>query len=115
MTAVGPITVRVSEGAPSSGDRPATSGVYRNKASVEAMPETYNGCATLYELFNKAVEEHADNRWVWASVGRVWVGWDASAVEQHGSTLRAVWGMAGGGWVLHKLFNEAAEEHAERM
>lgn len=62
MTAVGPITVRISDPREGSEDKPGVSGVYRNKASAEALPETYNGCATLYELFNKAVEEHENNR-----------------------------------------------------
>ncbi|KAL4444107.1 hypothetical protein ABPG75_011844 [Micractinium tetrahymenae] len=62
MTAVGPITVRISEPRAGSEGQPGVSGIYRNKASAEALPETYNGCATLYELFNKAVEEHGDNR-----------------------------------------------------
>lgn len=63
-TPVGPITVQVAPGRPAGADdsQPATSGVYRNKAAAAALPETYNGCATLFELFNKAVEEHGDNR-----------------------------------------------------
>ncbi|PSC75938.1 acetyl-synthetase [Micractinium conductrix] len=44
------------------GGSPSVSGTYRNCASVDALPTTYNGCATLYELFNKAVDEHGDNR-----------------------------------------------------
>lgn len=64
MTAVGPITIKVAEGKPGvEGGQPAVSGTYRNKAAAEGLPETYNGCATLYELFNKAVEEHGGNRW----------------------------------------------------
>lgn len=62
MTAVGPITVRISDPVAGGESQPGVSGIYRNKASAEALPETYNGCATLYELFNKAVEEHGDNR-----------------------------------------------------
>lgn len=62
MTSVGPITVRISEPRAGSEGQLGVSGIYRNKASAEALPETYNGCATLYELFNKAVEEHGDNR-----------------------------------------------------
>ena len=61
LRSIGPVTVEVAPGKPAS-DRPSVSGVYRNKAAAEALPETYNGCATLYEIFNKAVEEHGDNR-----------------------------------------------------
>ena len=57
---LGLITVKVST-APIGGS-PSVSGTYRNCASVDALPTTYNGCATLYELFNKAVDEHGDNR-----------------------------------------------------
>ena len=43
---------------------PAPTRLPRVQASAGGLPETYNGCATLYELFNKAVEEHGENRWV---------------------------------------------------
>lgn len=70
MTSVGPITIRVSEPCAATDSQPSVSGVYRNKAAAEELPETYNGCATLYELFNKAVEEHGDNRCLgWRPVG----------------------------------------------
>lgn len=38
------------------------SATYRNVAAADELPTTLNGCATLYELFNKAVEEHGDNK-----------------------------------------------------
>jgi long-chain acyl-CoA synthetase len=62
MTAVGPLTVRLSEPTPATDSHPSRSGIYRNKASAEELPTTYNGCSTLYELFNKSVEEHPNNK-----------------------------------------------------
>jgi hypothetical protein len=60
----GPITVEVAPPppAPAEGGGPSVSATFRNRASVEELPTTYEGCSTLFELFNKAVEEHADNR-----------------------------------------------------
>lgn len=62
MTAIGSITVQVAPAKPAAEGQPAVSGVYRNKASAEALPETYSGCSTLYELFNKSVELYGGNR-----------------------------------------------------
>ncbi|KAI7842469.1 hypothetical protein COHA_003823 [Chlorella ohadii] len=62
MTAVGPLTVRLSEPTPATEGHPSRSGIYRNKASAEELPTTYNGCSTLYELFNKSVEENPTNK-----------------------------------------------------
>lgn len=72
MTSVGPITVRLGEGKAAGGeDRPSCSAVYRNVAAKDggALPDTFNGCGTLYELFEKAVAEHGSNRQVFAGPG----------------------------------------------
>lgn len=58
--------------------KPSVSGIYRNKAAVEALPETYNGCGTLYELFNKTVEICGSNRRVREVLGEVG-GWRGGA------------------------------------
>lgn len=63
VTAIGQVAVRVSEPRDAVGEeQPAVSGVYRNKAAVDGLPETYSECATLYELFNKSVELYPTNR-----------------------------------------------------
>jgi hypothetical protein len=62
MKSIGPITVQVEPPKPASDGSPSYSGVYRNKAAVDGLPETTNGCATLFELFNKSVEDYGDNR-----------------------------------------------------
>lgn len=69
MTSVGPITVRLGEGKPAGGEEsPSCSAVYRNSAAQDgALPDTANGCTTLYELFDRAVQEHGDNRSVFAA------------------------------------------------
>jgi hypothetical protein len=67
VTAIGQVAVRVSEPRDAVGEeQPAVSGVYRNKAAVDGLPETYSECATLYELFNKSVELYPTNRHVLA-------------------------------------------------
>lgn len=97
MTAVGPVTVRVSEGraaAGGEGGQPSVSGTYRHQAAMDGLLDSCNGCATLYELFNKAVQEHGGNRWVLAANGRWWwegqSGWGTGAAAgQAGGCARA--------------------------
>ena len=60
--AIGPVTVEVAPGRPEEGGRPGVSPTYRNKSSVDGLPTTFNGCATLYELFNNTVEQYGENR-----------------------------------------------------
>jgi hypothetical protein len=70
MTSVGPITVQVAPAKAAEDGKPSVSGIYRNKAAVEALTETFNGCGTLYELFNKTVEHCSSNRCLgWRPVG----------------------------------------------
>jgi hypothetical protein len=64
MKSVGPITVEVAPGQPQRGDQPAVSATYRNVAAAEALPATFDGAATLYELFRKSVELYGDNKCV---------------------------------------------------
>ena len=59
---IGPVTVEVAPGRPEEGGRPGVSPTYRNKAAADELPTTFNGCATLYELFNKTVEQYGENR-----------------------------------------------------
>ena len=60
---IGPITLEVAP-APAAGEGPSHSGTYRNIAAAEGLPDTFLGCATLYELFNKSVEQYGSNRCV---------------------------------------------------
>ena len=46
---IGPITLEVAP-APAAGEGPSHSGTYRNIAAAEGLPDTFLGCATLYEL-----------------------------------------------------------------
>ena len=64
MKSVGPITVEVAPGQPQRGEQPAVSATYRNVAAAEALPDTFDGAATLYELFRKSVELYGDNKCV---------------------------------------------------
>jgi hypothetical protein len=80
MTSVGPITVQVAPAKAAEDGKPSVSGIYRNKAAVEALTETFNGCGTLYELFNKTVEHCSSNRQARGGLARRWRrAWGARA------------------------------------
>lgn len=60
---VGPNTIEVALPADAKGEaRPSVSATYRNTAAADGLPTTVDGCSTLYEVFNHAVQLHPEQR-----------------------------------------------------
>ncbi|KDD75732.1 AMP-binding enzyme [Helicosporidium sp. ATCC 50920] len=59
---VGQYTVEYESAREATEDRPSTSAVYRNVASLEGLPTTINGCSTMHEVFTKSVQHFGDRK-----------------------------------------------------
>lgn len=69
---VGQYTVEYESAREATEDRPSTSAVYRNVASLEGLPTTINGCSTMHEVFTKSVQHFGDRKCVFWCKGGGW-------------------------------------------
>ena len=104
---IGPLTIEVSPGRPAEGDRPAVSGIYRNIAAADGFVTDVRGSKTLFEIFEKSVQENGDRKCVEWEVTAVVLclltrrgGFGRRRIFGKGLGVRVCWQCVPGAWGL---------------